>query len=238
MNLFYHRNTCRLCESDQVKLVLKLKDCPPVDAFIRKEQLKEEQLFYPMDLYLCENCGHGQLLDVVSPSILFGSYIYTTESSPGLVEYFRNYADIVYNHIKPPTNSKILDIGSNDGTLLSFFKQKGMSVLGIDPAESIANIATECGIETIPEFFTLEEATKIHDKYGQFSIITANNVFAHSDTLGDMALGINKLLLPDGVFIFEVSYLLDMIKNMVFDFIYHEHLSHHSVMRLKFFILT
>ena len=232
----YHRTTCRLCESADVELVLKLTPCPPVDAYIPGSRLHEKQEAFPMDLYLCKACGHGQLLDVVSPKLLFGNYIYTTSSSPGLVEYFRDYASNVCDLLHLSPGALVLDIGSNDGALLSFFKQRGMRVLGVDPAREIALAATAGGVETLPEFFTSAVAKRIRSERGAFSLVTANNVFAHSDALGDMADGVRLLLAPDGVFVFEVSYLLDMVENMVFDFIYHEHLSHHSVKPLQTFL--
>ena len=189
-----------------------------------------------MDLYLCRDCGHGQLLDVVSPKLLFGDYIYTTASSPGLVNYFRQYAVDVTSQLKLPSGVLALDIGSNDGTLLGFLKETGLRVLGVDPAQSIAGDATSRGIETLPTFFNSQVAQKIRDERGPAHLVTANNVFAHSDALGDMADGVRIMLAADGVFVFEVSYLLDMIENMVFDFIYHEHLSHHSVKPLRLFM--
>ena len=234
--LCYHRNSCRLCDSTNVSLVLKLTPSPPVDAYIPKSRLAEKQEAFPMDLYQCRDCGHGQLLDVVSPKLLFGDYIYTTSSSPGLVDYFRKYATDVCDQLKFPAGVLALDIGSNDGTLLSFLKEKGLRVLGVDPAKDIAAAATARGIETLPEFFDSRIAREIRTARGPVHLVTANNVFAHSDTLGDMADGIKTLLAPDGVFVFEVSYLLDMIENMVFDFIYHEHLSHHSVKPLQIFL--
>lgn len=234
--LVYHRNTCRLCESPNVELVLKLAASPPVDAYITADRLKEKQEAFPMDLYLCHACGHAQLLDVVSPKLLFGSYIYTTASSPGLVDYFRDYAKKVCEQLKPAPGSMVMDIGSNDGTLLSFFKKNGMRVLGVDPAQDIAKAATASGIETLPQFFNSQAAAKIRQERGPMTIITANNVYAHSDQIPDMTDGIASLLAPDGVFICEVSYLMDMVNNMVFDFIYHEHLDHHSVKPLQKFL--
>ncbi len=235
-SLVYHRHTCRLCDSPKVPLALKLTDCPPVDAFITEEKRSVAQPRFPINLYLCETCGHGQLLDVVSPKLLFGDYIYTTASSPGLVNYFRDYATHVVSKVKPAPGSRALDIGSNDGTLLSFLKAQGLSVLGVDPASEVATSATAAGIETLPCFFNSQVGTELRRTRGDFGLVTANNVFAHSDTLGDMADGIRALLAPNGVFVFEVSYLLDMIENMVFDFIYHEHLSHHSVKPLQIFL--
>lgn len=235
-SLVYHRSTCRLCNSPKVQLALKLTDCPPVDAFVTEEKRAEPQSVFPIDLYLCAECGHGQLMDIVSPKLLFGDYIYTTASSPGLVSYFRDYATQVVAKLKPAAGTRALDIGSNDGTLLSFLKAQGLVVLGVDPAWEIAASATAAGIETLPRFFNSETGVELRRTRGAFGLVTANNVFAHSDTLGDMADGVRSLLAPDGVFVFEVSYLLDMVKNMVFDFIYHEHLSHHSVKPLRLFL--
>ncbi|MSU34514.1 MAG: class I SAM-dependent methyltransferase [Pedosphaera sp.] len=235
-SLVYHRKTCRLCDSPDVDRVLKLTPCPPVDAFVPESLRDQKQEVFPMDLYLCRTCGHAQLLDVVSPKLLFGSYIYTTSSSPGLVEYFKTYASRVCDQLSLTPGGTVLDIGSNDGTLLSFFKSHGLRVLGVDPAREIAGTATAAGIETLPEFFDSEIAKRVRSDRGLFNLITANNVFAHSDALGDMAEGVCSLLKPDGVFVFEVSYLLDMVENMVFDFIYHEHLSHHSIKPLQTFM--
>lgn len=235
-SLCYHRTTCRLCDSPDVDLVLRLTPCPPVDAFIPAAQLQETQHIFPMDLYLCRTCGHGQMLDIVSPKLLFGTYIYTTSSSPGLVDYFRDYATRVCEQLKLPPGAFSVDIGSNDGTFLSFFKEKGLRVLGVDPAREIAMAATAAGIETLPEFFTGAVGQRIRAERGPANLVTANNVFAHADKLGDMADGVRHLLGPDGVFVFEVSYLLDTVESMVFDFIYHEHLSYHSVKPLQIFL--
>jgi SAM-dependent methyltransferase len=135
----------------------------------------------------------------------------------------------------PKEGELVIDIGSNDGTLLRFFQGKGMRTLGIDPAREIAQKATDSGIETLPEFFTSDLAERIRPDFGSAAIVTANNVFAHADHLADMANGIHDLLLPNGVFVFEVSYLGDLIENRVFDFIYHEHLCYHSVRPLMNF---
>ncbi len=233
---YFRRTDCRLCNYPQLDLALQLTPTPPVDAFIPKELLSNPQEVFPLDLFVCCDCGHVQLLDVVDPKILFGNYIYDTASSPGLVDHFKQYADTVEAFVKLPKKGLVIEIGSNDGTLLNFFKQKGLKVLGIDPAKEIASIATAKGLPTLPEFFTSEVAERVRKSHGTASLVCANNVFAHSDQLADMAEGIRCLLSPDGVFVFEVSYMLDMIENMVFDFIYHEHLCHHAVKPLKRFL--
>jgi SAM-dependent methyltransferase len=147
----------------------------------------------------------------------------------GLVEHFKGYAEEVIKRLNPPRESLVVDIGSNTGNLLKFFKGFDMRVVGIDPARKIAEKATLEGIETIPDFFNLSLAEKIRREYGPATIITANNVFAHADDMSGMAQGISRLLASDGVFIFEASYLVDKINKYLFDLIYHEHLSYHSV---------
>ena len=123
----------------------------------------------------------------------------------------------------------VVDIGSNDGTLLRCFQESGFRVLGVDPAHEIAQQATEGGIETIKGFFTPALAREIRDHHGTAALVTANNVFAHIDDLAAVAEGVRVLLSPGGVFVFEVSYLVDVLEKTLFDTIYHEHLSYHTV---------
>lgn len=232
----YRRDNCRLCHQKLLDLVLELVPTPPADAYIPAQRIKEAQECYPLDLYLCRDCGHVQLLEVVQPEELFRDYLYLTSSSSGMVEHFRQYAEAILKKWKPPKDSLVVDIGSNDGTLLKFFKDGGMRVLGIDAASAIAQKATESGIKTLSEFFTSQLGRKIRQEVGPAAIVTCNNAFAHADDLADMAEGIREVLAPDGIFVFEVSYLADMIQNMVFDFIYHEHLCYHSVKPLQTFL--
>lgn len=230
------RTVCRLCESRDLELMLKLEPTPLADAYVSKDRVAEHQDRYPLDLYLCRACGHAQLLDVVDARVLFREYRYETASSPGLVEHFRRYAEDVVRSVRPPPGSLVVEIGSNDGTLLRFFQERGLRVLGVDAARGIAKRATERGIETLPEFFSREIGQRIRRERGAASIVAANNVFAHADDLCDVAEGIREVLADDGVFVFEVSYLADLINNMVFDFIYHEHLCYHSVKALQPFL--
>jgi SAM-dependent methyltransferase len=152
-----------------------------------------------------------------------------------LTEHFRQYAEAVLNRINPLLGGLVIDIGSNDGTLLRFFQKRGMQVLGIDPAGHVAEKATNSGIETLPEYFTVELARKIKSERGCAAIITANNVFANIDELDDMITGIRQLMAPDGVFVFETSYLLDVVQKMLIETFFHEHLSYFSVKPLQDF---
>ena len=229
------RDTCRLCGGNDLSLVLALTPTPPANAFVEEAAKDTEQPCFPLDVYFCGTCAHVQLLDVVDPGLLFKNYVYVSGTSPTFVEHFDGYANDITRRFNPPDGSLIVDIGSNDGTLLAAFKGRGFRVLGIDPARDIAARANEAGIETIADFFSHKLAAEIRESYVSAEIITANNVFAHADDLGGIVAGVRELLAPGGVFVFEVSYLADVIADTLFDTIYHEHLAYHSVKPLKRF---
>jgi SAM-dependent methyltransferase len=226
---YSRRDTCRLCGSRNLRVALHYTPTPPADAYVSMEYSSVAQEAYPLDLYLCGDCGFVQLCDVIHADSIYVDYIYETKSSLGLVQHFQAYANSALDRIKPPVGALIVDLGSNDGTLLRFFKQRGMKVLGVDPAREIARMATESGIQTLPEFFTAELGRRLRDQVGPAAIVTANNIYANVDELGEFTENLRTLLSPDGVFVFESFYLGDLIENMVFDFIYHEHLSSFSV---------
>jgi len=232
------KNKCRLCGGRGMELVLQLTPTPLADSYVTAEQTNNAQEIYPLDVALCRDCGNVQLLDVVAPEILYSNFIYETATSPGLVEHFRKAAGQILQRVHAPNAPKgafAIDIGSNDGSLLEFFKSKGMNVLGIEPAKEIAKKVNESGIKTLPAFFTAGLAQKIKKDYGSAYLITANNTIANIDDLADMVEGISDLLAPNGVFVFETGYLLDLVQKCVFDNIYHEHLSYFSVKPLQRF---
>lgn len=233
MNKYYKRESCRLCKGKNLDLVIHLSPTPPANAFVSKEEIGNPQDVFPLDVYFCNDCMHLQLLDVVDPEILFSNYVYVSGTSPTFVKHFENYANEIINFIGDASSSLVVEIGSNDGTLLSFFKKKGFTVLGIDPAKDIANNATKAGIETLNDFFSEKLSKSIQKRYGKAKIIAANNVFAHIDDVDNIIAGIKNLLAKDGVFVFEVSYLVDVIENTLFDTIYHEHLDYHTVKPLQ-----
>jgi len=231
----HRRSACRLCAGIDLQEVLSLEPTPPANAFVPKELVGKDQAVFPLDIFFCQSCGHVQLLDVVDPKILFENYVYVSGTSPVFVKHFEDYANDVLNTYQPPKGAMVVDIGSNDGTLLSFFKKAGQTVLGIDPAKGISQDATERGIETWCDFFTPELSAKINQEHAPAHVITANNVFAHADDLTSIARGIADLLAPGGVFVFEVSYLVDVFKDVLFDTIYHEHMAYHAVGPLQRF---
>jgi len=226
---YHHRDSCRLCRGTDLAKVLALTPTPPANAFVTQAELSTPQAAFPLDVWLCNGCGHVQLLDVVDPRILYAHYVYVSGTSPVFVRHFEQYAQYVRDRFKPVQGSLVLDIGSNDGTLLRFFKDAGHRVLGIEPAEEISEASRSAGIPTLTGFFSDALAQRIVQEHGQAAVVTANNVAAHIDDLAGVMRGVARLLAPDGVFVFEVSYLVDVLEKTLFDTIYHEHLDYHSV---------
>ncbi len=230
---YLHRTTCRLCRASDLTKVLSLTPTPPANAFVAETELSAPQPAFPLDVWLCEGCGHLQLLDVVDPRILYAHYVYVSGTSPVFVRHFEQYAQFVRSCFSPASGSFALDIGSNDGTLLRFFKDAGHRVLGVEPAEEISEASRRAGIPTLTGFFSEALADRIVSEHGQAAVVTANNVIAHIDDLAGVMRGVQRLLAPDGVFVFEVSYLVDVLEKTLFDTIYHEHLDYHSVEPLE-----
>ena len=233
--MHYKRSTCRLCTSPNVSLIYAMPACPPVDNYRFEEDPQINLPAFPMDLYMCRACGHAQLLDVVDPEILFGNYIYTSGSSPDLDAHFTAYAERLTDYARLSPESLVVDIGSNDGLLLSKFRSKGVRIQGVDASNSVSKQAIDGGIPTIVSFFTAAVAREIRAAIGKADLVCANNVFSHSDNLRGFAEAVRDLLKPDGLFVFEVSYLRDLVENRVVDYVYHEHLAHHSIKPLKIF---
>jgi SAM-dependent methyltransferase len=234
---FYsRRGSCRLCDSTQVDCVFQLEPSALAEWYLPPERSHEAAERFPLDLFLCRSCGHVQLFDVIDPIRLFANYVYTSASSPGLEEHFQQYAEQVADKLALAPAGLVVDVGSNDGTLLRQFARRGARVLGIDPAKEIAQAATAAGTPTLNAFLDEATARRVRTEFGPVQLCTANNVFAHNDNLGAMADAVAALLADDGAFVFEVSYLLDTVEGLVFDFIYHEHLCYHSVKPMKAFL--
>ncbi len=231
-----HRETCRLCDSRNVELVVKLEPIPLSENYCDDSETGKNAARYPVDLYMCSDCGHVQQLDVVDSKSLWESYTYYSGEAKGMPEHFEQVAAKIIDTHRPPAGSLVIDIGSNDGSLLRPFKKAGYGVLGIDPAREIARMATESGVETIPELMSLGLAKQIRDERGPAHVVCMFNAFAHADNMGEIAESIRTMLAPDGVFVFEAQYLLDIIDRVLLATIFHEHMSHHSVKALTIFL--
>jgi SAM-dependent methyltransferase len=235
---FHHRSSCRLCHSKDVEIVVPLAPIPIATPNVDLEAAKAKHaevggVAVPLDLYLCRACGHLQLLDVVDPEVQYRNFLYTTSISLGLPEHFQQLARDVLARIG--TEGLVLEIGSNDGTLLRAFKEQGCRVLGIDPAQKIAERATAAGLPTLPLFFNAATAADIRGTHGTARAVICNNTFANLDDLDDVIAGIRAILAEDGIFVFETSYGADVVTNTLIDTVYHEHLSYFMVRPLERF---
>jgi SAM-dependent methyltransferase len=227
---FFKKEECRTCLSKNIEQVFSLTPTPPGNNFLSKEMLSAEEKIYPLEINFCNDCFHIQLGHVVDPSILFqNSYSYVSGTSQVFVNHLKEYSKYVIDYFKIKNSSLIIDIGSNDGTCLEFFKNNGMRTLGIDPAKEVSEIASSKGIETINDFFSLDLANQILSNYGPADLITSHNTCAHIDELDQIIEGVEVLLSKNGTFIFEVGYFVDVFQKKWFDTIYHEHVDFHTV---------
>ncbi|GAB6039367.1 methyltransferase domain-containing protein [Endothiovibrio diazotrophicus] len=232
----FRRSTCRLCGSPNVELVVKLEPIPVAENYCDSEAEGKAAERYPVDLYMCGDCRHVQQLDVLDCDTLWADYSYHSGHAKGMPEHFEWVVNKVLGTYGPKKSSLVVDVGSNDGSMLRFFKNAGYEVLGIDPAVEIANAATASGIETIPSGLTGELASEVVRERGRAGVVCAFNSFAHVDDLGAMTDAIRSMTDDDGVFIFEAQYLRDVVEGLLVGTIFHEHMSHHSVIPMIAFL--
>lgn len=222
---------CRMCQSSKLVKYLDLGFTPPADQFCTKDELNFPEIFYPLRVNLCLNCGLSQLSHVVDPRVLYQhDYLYESSITKTGQRHWKKFSLAVIERLGLSKGSLIVDIGSNDGTLLKFFKQAGMKVAGVDPAPNIVKIANQQNkIKTICDFFCRRTAERIKRSFGPASVITGTNVFAHIDDLTSLLKSVKYLLKKEGVFIFESPYFQNLIDKLQYDTIYHEHLSYLSL---------
>ncbi len=221
---------CRMCGSTNLHEFLDLGFTPPADQFKRKDQLREPDIYYPLRVVMCDDCGLAQLSYVVSPEVLYrNDYPYESSTTKTGRQHWAQFAEDVAKRFKLDATDLAVDIGSNVGVLLAAFRSNGLRVQGVDPAANIVLIAQQNGIDTICDFFNEDTALQIMRDKGSASVITATNVFAHVHDLDDFMRSIKSLLRERGVFIFEAPYFVNLLKQGEYDTIYHEHLSYLSV---------
>jgi len=177
---------------------------------------------YPLVLYYCHNCALIQLADLVPRNEMFTDYVYLTSASKTMTDHFNRYAETITQRLDLTTKDNVLDVGSNDGTLLKAFQRHGVRVLGIEPARNVASIAEAGGVPTLTEYFDLKLAKTLQ----KVRLVTANNILSHVGNLRDFLATVAQVLRHDGLFVFEVPWVADVLRNNSFDMIYHEHLSY------------
>ncbi len=221
---------CRMCKSKKILQFLDLGFTPLADNFLTENQLRESETYFPLTVYLCDDCGLIQLGYVVPPELMYNSsYPYESSTTKTGSQHFFNMAKEICERFNLKKDSLVVDLGSNVGVLLQGFKNQNMKVVGVEPSLNIVSIAIKNGIDTIPSFFNAEVVDEILRKYKHVSVLTATNVFAHIVELDVFMENAKKLLAEDGLFIFEAPYFVNLLENLEYDTIYHEHLAYLSI---------
>lgn len=226
---------CRICRNGGLKKILSLGQTPLANSFLSRDDLEKEEEKFPLEIFFCGNCKLVQLGIVVPAELMFRNYVYVSSTSGTFRMHFARMAEEISHSFRLDEKSLAVDIGSNDGILLKGFKKVNVQTIGVEPATNVAMIAEKDGIETINDFFGKKSVDEIIKRKGHADVVTAANVFAHIDDIHDVAENVKLLLKKDGIFVIEVQYLADMIEQMTFDNIYHEHLSYFALIPLSHF---
>jgi len=234
---YYKIKECKICRGRDCYDVLDLGYHPLADTFLSKEQLSEPEVFYPLKIAACPNCGLVQTKFIVSAYVRYqkNPYCYQSWSSLTAIRHFSSLAEGVLKFLNIKEHGLIVDIGSNVGVLLKIFKDSGLEIMGIDPSPNICVKANFAGIETLNDFFNSDSAREITQRKGKATVVTATNVFNHAEDLYGFMEAVDLLLHKRGTLVIEVPYLLPLINNIAYDTIYHEHVSYFSMKSLSYF---
>ena len=224
---------CRSCGGGRLDLVLSLGQTPLANALLRAEDLDKPEQRFPLELVFCETCALVQITETVPPEVLFRSYLYFSSLSETMLAHARELSERFRSQLGLGSTSLVLEVASNDGYLLQYYKEAGIPVLGIEPAQNIAKVAVEeRGIPTLAEFFDADLGRRLAAEGKRADVLHANNVLAHVADLPGFVDGIREVLADEGVAALEFPYLGDMIARTEFDTIYHEHLCYFSLTAL------
>lgn len=202
---------------------------PLSNSFLKKEDLVQEEPKYPLVAYVCSNCFLVQLQEFEKPENIFHDYAYFSSFSDTWLEHSRNYVEMITRRFRFDSNSLVVEIASNDGYLLQYFKEKSIPILGIEPAENVARVAEKKGIPTLTKFFNSQMATDLAKSGKQADLIIGNNILAHVPQLNDFISALKIMLKPKGLVTLEFPHLLQLVLQNQFDTIYHEHFSYFSL---------
>jgi hypothetical protein len=228
----HRRRTCRACGSAALESFLSLGPQPLANALPRSPAEFPGERFFPLDVFFCTECALVQLVDVIDPEVLFGEYVYVSGTSETIAAHYRAYARDVVTSLGLGANDLVVEIASNDGSLLSCFASHGVRTLGVEPARNIAAMAEARGIPTVARFFDRTSARDIREQHGPASVVIGNNVLAHVDDTIGFLTGCRELLGENGRVVIEAPYAVDMLERREFDTVYHEHLCYFSVTSL------
>lgn len=218
---------CRFCNNELEYSVVDLGMSPLCQKHVKPENANDMEKFYPLHAYICSNCWLMQLEEFATPNEIFADeYAYFSSYSSSWLEHARKYSENMIERFGFDSNSLVVEIASNDGYLLQWFHKKGIPVLGIDPAGNVAEAAREKGVRTEVEFFGVDTAINMSEKYAKADLLLGNNVLAHVPDINDFVKGMKIMLAPKGVITMEFPHLQRLIEGNQFDTIYHEHFSY------------
>ena len=224
---------CRFCGTDLIYTFVDLGSSPLSNAFLKSNQLQKKENFYPLHAFVCSKCFLVQLEEFESPDRIFLDYSYFSSFSDTWLKHAEEFVNSITSHYRFDNNSLVIEIASNDGYLLQFFKKRNIPILGIEPALNVAKIAKKKGITTLTKFFDVQTAEDLVQNKKQPDLLIANNVLAHVPELNNFVKGMKILLKPKGIITLEFPHLLQLIKQTQFDTIYHEHFSYFSLITLQ-----
>jgi SAM-dependent methyltransferase len=219
---------CRFCETHLDHTFVDLGMSPLANSYLNGEQLYEMEPFYPLRVYVCKMCYLVQLPMSESPDTIFSNYAYFSSYSDTWLKHVSDYTKLMIDRFKFDSHSRVVEIASNDGYLLQYFKEKEISVLGIEPAQNVAKAAQKAGIPTIVTFFGTQTATKLADESKYADLLIGNNVLAHVPDINDFVKGMKIILKQKGIITIEFPHLMKLMEENQFDTIYHEHFSYFS----------
>lgn len=223
---------CRHCGNKLTNILCDLQTCPPSNAMVREEMINFPETYFPLKVFVCDKCWLVQVDEIEKAENIFNEeYTYFSSFSKSWLAHANDYVDYMISNFKFNSDSLVVEVASNDGYLLQYFKEKNIPVLGIEPTANTAKVAKEKGIESIIDFFGSELAKK--ELEGKSDLILGNNVLAHVPDINDFVKGIKIALKSDGINTFEFPHLCKMMEFNQFDTIYHEHFSYLSLTALK-----
>ncbi len=223
---------CRICRNEDLDVILDYGDVALSDSFLNNPDEIKDEGKYPLRLCFCNSCKHLQIDEIVDPRLLFQNYVYETGVSKSVVGFAQDLSQTLlecHHAIGSGDQPKVLEVASNDGTVLSIFQEKGCEILGIDPAQNIVEAANSRGVRSIARFFNLESAQAIASEYGQWDMCIARNVMAHVNDLHGFAEGIKVVLAATGFAVVEVPHIQTMFEELQYDQVFHEHIGYHSL---------
>jgi hypothetical protein len=226
---------CRFCGKEDTYKFLDLGRMPPANRFLKEAELASvQENAYPLDVYFCDRCGLVQIGYVVPPDKLFKDYIYVSSTSDMIHSHADHLATSFRERFGLTAGSLVVEIASNDGTVLQHFKKLGVRILGVEPAGNIAKVAVNAGIDTLNEFFNEKTSHLIKAHNGSADVLLGRHVFAHVPMIHDFVKGLKNLLAPRGVIAIEAPYIIDFVEKTEFDTVYHEHYSYLSVRSMSY----